>query len=424
MNGFKTQETIPYSERSEAGSNPSFLKEVLAQYAVELKAELQQILRYWAENTTDETNGGFIGRITHDNKKHPDAPKGSVLNSRILWTFSAAYLHTKEVRCLQLAQRACAWLRKYFVDKDFGGVYWTVTAEGEPLDTKKRIYALAFAVYGLSEYYKASEEEEVKTTAIQLYQTMVERSHDKIYGGYTEAFSRDWQTVSDNRLSAKDDNERKSMNTHLHVLEAFANLYRIWPDEDLKQKLEELIRLFLDHIISPQTHHLLLFFEDDWTPKSSAVSFGHDIEAAWLLQEAAEIIGNDLLLSDVKTASLTLAQAAAQGLDEDGGLWYEYEPIQNHFLQQKHWWPQAEAMVGFFNAWKNTGDEGWLNHSLKSWAFVRNVIKDETGEWKWGVRKDGSAMSDEDKVGLWKCPYHNGRACIEIGKRIAAVPKN
>jgi mannobiose 2-epimerase len=413
----------PPAAESLSSKSPSFfLKKVLEQYRTDLEDELREILRYWMENTVDQTAGGFIGRITHDNQKHFDAPKGSVLNSRILWTFSAAYNLTKNVQYLQAAQRAYAYLLKYFIDKEYGGVYWTVQANGEPLDDKKQIYALAFAVYGLSEYYKASEEEYAKEAAIQLYKNIVAHSYDKIHGGYIEALNREWKAAVDLRLSAKDANERKSMNTHLHLLEGFSNLYRIWPDEGLKQKLQELLHLFLTHILAKDTNHLNLFFEDDWTSKSDVVSYGHDVEAAWLLQEAAESIGGEDLLSRVITCSLKVAEAAGTGLDEDGGLWYEYDKVQHNVIKQKHWWPQSEAIVGFFNAWQNTGEENWLNRSLKSWSFVQNFIKDKKGgEWHWGVNEDYSVMDNEDKAGLWKCPYHNSRACIEIIHRINAL---
>lgn len=395
-----------------------FMREVLEKYRRETAQELTDILQYWMDFAIDEKGGGFIGKISSNNQKQFDAPKGSVLNSRILWSFSAAYNLTKTVAYLQMAQRAFAYLQKYFIDKEHGGVYWTVTSDGEPLDTKKQIYALSFAIYGLSEYYKASGDESAKKAAIGLYRNTIKYSYDKTYGGYLEALSLDWKELDDLRLSAKDANERKSMNTHLHVLEGFANLYRIWPDESLKQKLEELVALFLQRIISNETHHLILFFEDDWTPKSKIISYGHDVEAAWLVQEAAEILGDKALLHEVKNCSTAVAKAAERGLDKDGGLWYEYDDETQHLVKEKHWWPQAEAMVGFFNAWQNTGDEKWLNHSLQSWDFVKMFMKDKTGEWHWGVQEDYSPMHNEDKVGIWKCPYHNSRGCIEIVQRI------
>jgi cellobiose epimerase len=212
------------------------------------------------------------------------------------------------------------------------------------------------------------------------------------------------------------------MNTHLHILEAFVNLHRVSPTEILKVQLRELVHLFAEHIISKESNHLVLFFDDEWNERSKLISYGHDIEAAWLVQEATEAIDDKLLLPRIKNCSLALANAAAKGLDEDGGLWYEYDPEQHHLIKQKHSWPQAEAMIGFFNAWQNSGDEKYLKQSLKSWEFVRKYMRDKNcGEWFWGVNEDYSPMNKEDKVGIWKCPYHNSRACIEIINRINSI---
>jgi mannobiose 2-epimerase len=398
------------------------MKDVLLQYRREMEQELNDILAYWMNNTIDNENGGFVGRIDHDNKIYVDAPKGSVLNGRILWTFAAAYNLTEKTEYFIIAERAFKYFIRYFIDKDFGGVYWTVDYKGSPLDTKKQIYAQAFGVYGLSEFYRASKNEKALEAAINIYNDIVRYSYDEKNGGYIEALTRDWKEIGDLRLSAKDANEKKSMNTHLHVLEAFVNLYRISSTEQLKVQLQDLIRLFAEHIVSKQTNHLVLFFDDEWNERSKVISYGHDIEAAWLVQEAAEIIDDKLLLSKLKERSLDLTIAVTEGLDEDGGLWYEYDPVQNHLIKQKHSWPQAEAMIGFFNAWQNTGEEKYLRQSLKSWEFVKNHMHDKNcGEWYWGVNEGYSPMKQEDKVGIWKCPYHNSRACIEIINRINSL---
>ena len=397
---------------------------ILEQYHKEMHLELHSILDYWMQYTVDEVNGGFIGRVDHQNKIYREAPKGSVLNSRILWTFSSAYMLTRKKTYLQMAERAFQYLTEYFIDKEYGGVYWTVDHKGLPLDTKKQVYALSFAVYGLSEYYRASGNEQALAHAIQLYSDIQKFSYDAVNGGYIEALARNWDPVDDLRLSEKDANEPKSMNTHLHVLEGFAGLYSTWPDASLKMHLKELVELFNDHIISKESGHLVLFFDMEWNERSGIHSYGHDIEAAWLLQEAAELCDNDLLLEKVRKYSLVLTQAAAEGLDKDGGLWYEYDSSKHHLVKEKHSWPQVEAMVGFFNAWQNTGDEKYLRHSLNSWQFVKKYIRDNTGEWYWGVFEDARPMLKEDKAGIWKCPYHNSRACIEIIKRIRQIRNN
>ena len=394
--------------------------EILKEYSKEMRAELDAILSYWEKNTCDNINGGFVGRIDENNTSYPDAHKGAVLNSRILWAFSSAYSLTKNEEHLHLARVAYNYIVAHFIDKDYGGIYWLLNAKGQPLDTKKQIYALAFAIYGCSAYYTASKNEAAKNTAIDLYKTIEQYSFDKTYTGYLDAFTRDWKTLDDLRLSEKDANEKKTMNTHLHVLEAYTALFRIWPDEDLKNKIILLIKNFFDHIIDSNTHHLVLFFDEQWNPKSTTISYGHDIEAAWLLLEAAEATMELSLITIAKEFAIKIAASALEGIDKDGGLWYEYEPATNHFIKEKHSWVQAEAMIGFFNAWQLTNNKIYLDTSLKSWKYIKQFITDQLhGEWYWGRNGAGTIMEKQDKVGIWKCPYHNSRACIEIISRIA-----
>jgi len=385
----------------------------------ELGDELQHILSYWMKYSPDELYDGFVGRIDENNQVIANAPKGSVLNARILWSFSAGYNLTNDTDYLRYAERAYQYIIDFFIDKKFCGVYWSVDYEGKPLDTKKQVYAIAFTIYGLSEYHLASGKTEAKTLAIDLYKLLFEKSFDTKNTGYLEAFTHDWQPIDDLRLSAKDANEKKTMNTHLHVLEAYTNLYRIWQDEELKLQIETLIHNFLDHFIDPQTHHCLLFFDEDWNSRSGLVSYGHDIEATWLLQQAAEVISNELLLEKIKAINVPISEATISGLDNDGGLWYEYEFEGDHLIKQKHWWVQAEAIVGFYNTWQITGDRKYLDIVEKNWQYIKaQIIDHENGEWFWGRDEHNNIMQGEDKAGLWKCPYHNSRACMEIIKRI------
>jgi mannobiose 2-epimerase len=393
--------------------------EKLERYKMEMETELKEILSWWTRITYDDKNGGFIGKVDHANSVYTDSPKGAVLNSRILWAFSAAYNFTGNKDYLQTAVRAFNYIIQYFIDKEFGGVYWTVDFRGVPLDKKKQIYALAFAVYGLAEYYHASRDESAREQAVRIYQQILQCSCDEKKGGYIEAFTREWKQIDDLRLSVKDSNEKKTMNTHLHLLEAFTNLYKVWQDESLRQRIIELIQIFQRYIIDGRTNHLVLFFDEAWNPRSDIFSYGHDVEAAWLVHEAAEAVGDSSLLDNVKKISVQLAEAATEGLDGDGGLWYEYDSSRQHLIREKHSWPQAEAMVGFFNAWQIAGDEKFLSHSLQSWQFVKQHMLDKgLGEWYWGVRADRAPMINEEKAGLWKCPYHNSRACIEVANRI------
>ncbi|MEJ6979665.1 AGE family epimerase/isomerase [Pedobacter sp. P351] len=396
------------------------LNSQLGVYQKEVKQELHNILDYWLHFSPDTINGGFVGKIDSDNTRDYSAPKGSVLNARILWSFSAAYNLEPNQNYLQMADRACGYIVDHFIDKEFGGVYWTVSAEGVALETKKQVYAIAFTIYALSEYYQACKSEKVKDLAIDLYKLLVEKGFDKEKTGYFEAFTRDWNEISDLRLSEKDANEKKTMNTHLHVLEAYTTLYRIWKDDGLKEQIQILIQNFLEHIIDGDNGHLVLFLDENWKRKSDTISYGHDIEAAWLLLEAAEVIEDEHLILKIKEASLTMTDAATEGLESDGSLNYEFETSAQHLIQEKHWWVQAEAMVGFFNAFQLTHKESYLVKSLKVWEFIKNEILDTTnGEWFWGVTSACRVMDNQDKAGLWKCPYHNSRACMEIMRRIA-----
>ncbi|RYY59994.1 MAG: N-acyl-D-glucosamine 2-epimerase [Chitinophagaceae bacterium] len=386
----------------------------------EVSDELTNILRYWMDYTLDEAHGGFVGRIDHDDVIFPDAPKGLVLNARILWSFSAAHNLLQNKSYLAIAKRAFDYITGHFIDAAFDGVYWTVDAKGFPLNTKKQVYAQAFVIYASSEYFIASGDVKARELAVRLYQLIQKYSYDPQRGGYFEAFTREWLPIGDARLSDKDENEVKTMNTHLHILEAYSTLFKVWPDKGLAGHIRELLGNFRHHIADPQTGHLRLFFSEDWIAKGSTVSFGHDIEASWLLQEAAETLEDEVLMAEFAELAVKMATAASRGLDNDGGLWYETISPGNTLVPEKHWWPQAEAMVGFVNAWQVTRENTWLAKAIHSWEFIKKqIIDSRSGEWVWGIDSDCKVMSSEDKVGIWKCPYHNSRACIEIINRLA-----
>ena len=351
------------------------------------------------------------------NKPNKKAPKGIVLTSRILWTFSAATLSGKKEYQV-IADRAFNFIKDYFLDTKYGGVFWSVAANGQVLEDKKQIYGLAFCIYGLSEYYKLSKAPEALRIAIELFALIERYSNDKINGGYVEAFTRKWDEIGDLRLSEKDENERKTMNTHLHIIEAYANLYEVWNDHFLRERIKILLGIFHKQIIDPKFGHLNLFMDEQWNVKSSSYSFGHDIEASWLLLDCANRIKDAVEIKRFKKQAILLSEVAIEGLDVDGALFREENIRENVIHKEKFWWSQAEAMIGFYNAWQITGDSSWLYKSVNSWDFIKIHLKDvENGEWFWGIDEDG-LLIQEDKVGFWKCPYHNARACMEIIKRI------
>jgi mannobiose 2-epimerase len=389
----------------------------------ELRAELASILNYWISNTKDQENGGFVGEISSDNIVTPNATKGAVLNTRILWTFSAAYRFDPKPEYLEMAQRAYDYIVKYFWDIENGGVYWELDAKGNPINTRKQIYAQGFALYGFSEFYRATQNAESLDYAKKTFALIEKYSFDSVHSGYIEALSKDWQPMDDMRLSKKDENTPKSMNTHLHIIEPYTNLYRVWKDETLGKKIEGLIDVFLTNIIDSEGCHFKLFFEKNWDVLPSAVSYGHDIEGTWLLVEAAEVYGNKELLHKAEAIAVKMSDKVLQnGIDADGSIFYELHLANNHLDSDKHWWPQAEGMVGFLNSYQITKDERYLEEMKKLWEFIKNNIVDKShGEWFWLVRKNGSICKEGVKVGFWKCPYHNSRALIETIERLEKI---
>jgi cellobiose epimerase len=385
----------------------------------EMSGELDRILRFWMEHTQDMENGGFYGRIEHDMTLRPLAPKGLVLHARILWTFSRAYRNDPLPEYLQLAERALDYLEACFRDTEYPGYYWMVDYKGMPLAMKKQMYGQAFYLYAISEYIQASGLTELLPLAVELFD-VVERSYDPVHGGYLEAFARDWSTESDLRLGEHDYNAKKTMNTHLHILEAYTNLFRIWPDARLRTAFRSLIEITLDRIIDAKSGHFMLFFDEDWTSKADLVSYGHDIEGSWLIMEAAHVLGDEELLKRCSSIALHMAEAVYnEGVDEDGGLMWEGN-AQGLTDTDKHWWGQAEAIVGFINAWQMCGDERYRDTAVRIWNFTKTFIIDhDNGEWIWKTDRSGTPFLSDPKVNEWKCPYHNGRACFEIMERLS-----
>ena len=381
----------------------------------EVKDELISILNFWIKNTLDEKNGGFIGSIDLDMTKHPDSEKGCVLNARILWTFSAAYRVLKNPEYLTIATRSYEYNTKHFFDTENGGCYWMLNADGTPKNTRKQIYAIAFMMYGLVDYYKITNNKEALDKAVALFDVIEKYSFDKERNGYYEAYSKEWKLLEDMRLSEIDKNDPKTMNTHLHILEAYTNLYRVYKEEKVQKALKNLIvNVFVGKIINVEKGYFDLFFAEDWKH-----SYGHDIEGSWLLWEAAEVLGDEEVKKQIKPICLKMAEQALQvGLDKDGGLMMDGTDgvVEN---SDKHWWVQAESVVGFMNAYQLSKEEKYLKASLSTWEFIKNYMIDKkNGEWYHSVSKDDHKVySQEFKTGPWKCPYHNSRMCLQIIER-------
>ena len=405
------------------------------------------ILRFWLDKMVDHENGGFYGRIDGHGVLHPDAEKGAILNARILWSFSAAYRVLGDEEYLKAATRAKDYIIDHFIDKEYGGVYWSLDSKGQPLDTKKQFYAIGFVIYGMSEYARATGDREALECAMQLFDCIEEHAFDHEHNGYIEACTREWGAIADMRLSELDANYPKSQNTHLHIIEPYTNLLRAIrelqasqscdyvpvlgsvlptgiavPDASrftLHASLKNLIDIFTDKILNPETNHLDLFFEMDWTRGAGQLeSYGHDIECSWLLHEAALVLGDEEVLNKVEPIVQLVAVASEKGLRPDGSMIHEANLDTGRVDDDLHWWVQAENVVGWYNIYQYFGDEDALDKALRGWAYIKAQLIDyENGEWYWSRHADGTLNTVDDKAGFWKCPYHNSRMCLEIIER-------
>ncbi len=396
----------------------------LPPYLTRIEAELRDnILPFWIKYTKDAEHGGFYGEISSELVVKRDAAKGALLASRILWTYAAAYRQYQAPEYLEMAHYAYDTLIRFFWDREHEGLYWEIAADGTPTKTRKQIYGQSFGIYALSEYYAATGKQEALDKAIALFKRIEQHSYDPQHRGYLEACTRDWQLETDLRLSAIDMNEAKSQNTHLHIMEAYTNLLRVWDDAELRRKQTELVDVMVTHVIHPTSYHAQLFFDERWEPKSDHISYGHDIEASWLLVEAAGVLGDPALLQRIKELALKMAQVTYdESLDDDGAILYEADP-HGFTNTDKEWWPQAEATVGFMNAYQLSGQAHFLEAALRCWDFIEAHLVDRPhGEWFRYVTRD-HRIGDHDaaKVSFWKCPYHNGRACMELARRLKTL---
>ena len=374
----------------------------------------ENILPYWLDKMQDP-RGGFYGRRDGSDRLDADAPKGAILNGRLLWTFAAAYRATGREEYRLAAERAFNYILSHFIDTEHGGVYWSVNPDGSPCDTKKQFYAIGFVIYGMSEYARATSDPVALDTAIALYRSIEMHSRDLVRGGYFEALARDWTPLADMRLSDKDENAAKTMNTHLHIIEPYTNLYRVWPDEGLRDDIIQLMHIFMDVMEDRATHHLGLFFDEDWSRTDADISFGHDIEASWLLLETAQVLGDPLILEKTMAHTRAIANAALEGRRDDGSM--IYEKTARGLDCDRHWWVQAEDVIGLVYLYKFHGVDEALEKAWHSWRYIAdNIVDREGGEWYWSRRADTSVNRVDDKAGFWKCPYHNSRMCLETAR--------
>ncbi len=388
----------------------------------ECKQEARNILDFWYAYQ-DKEFGGFYSYSDFNGNIEKEHGKGVLLHARILWAFSYAYKILKEPKYKEAATHCYKFIRDYAVDKEFGGVYWFLDYKGQPTDPQKHVYNQSFVIYGLSEYFLATGEKEALDLALNLFSLIEKNAFDEVYGGYREAYDRQWSPI-ENKLvcdTAEGVLSEKSMNTHLHILEAFTKLYEASHDETVQKQMSALAKLMLDKIVNKEKH-FGLFYTREWDCCSHDVSFGHDIEGSWLLDEAADQITDKKLSDEIRKVTLEMAKVTARyGVDKDGATFNEFRDA--HLLDtDRIWWVQAESMIGYFNAYQKTNDEKFLALSEVCFNIIKTQLKDNiNGEWFWKVDRYGNPYKDCPKVEPWKCPYHNGRACLEMFKRIDSL---
>jgi len=398
---------------------PQEEKEMLIQLRDEIVSDLTgNLLPFWKKNSVDhnDPNEGFYGAIAFDGKGIPDASKHNVLFTRYLWTYSSAYRILKDEESMELAHRAFTYLNHFFVDKENGGVFWVLNADGTVADSSKMTYGQSFAIYAFSEYYRITGNKESLENAIAIYRLLEEHAFDREHGGYLEAFTAGWQYTPGKGMA---EGQSKGMNTHLHLLEAYTNLYRVWPDEELKNSLYAIVDIFWDHILNQETFHQELYFENDWKVHGRFDSYGHDIEFSWLFDEAGKVLGDPDLLKRIQQASVKIAEVQLnEGMNADGAMIYEKEGDDSY---RKHvsWWVQSEAVVGFLNAYELSHDRKYLDAAAGVWEYIReHMIDRENGGWFPMLDENGNPRARGNKGDGWTGPYHNSRMGFEVYERL------
>lgn len=389
----------------EGWENMSFINEVKENLT-------ENIIPFW-EKLRDNEHGGYYGLLDFDLNLHKEATKGVILNSRILWFFTNAYTTLGDKGCLEHAKHAYEFLKNFCLDKEYGGVYWSLNYKGEAEDSTKHTYNQAFAIYALSSYYGATKDEEALKIAYGLYDLIETKCRDSV--GYLEAFDRTFTPVDNDKLSENGLMASKTMNTLLHVFEAYTELYRVDGKEEVGNRLRWMMDQFADVLYNKERRILEVFFDENMNTISDLNSYGHDIEASWLIDRGCEVLGDTAYTEKM----LKVTNALREHILEAGfdGTSLNNEIFKGEIDTTKVWWVQAEALLGYINGYQlDSTKTEYLEASKKLWNFINTYIIDkrEGSEWFYDLNKDGEPESKKEIVGPWKCPYHNGRMCFEV----------
>ncbi|MCI7108541.1 MAG: AGE family epimerase/isomerase [Agathobacter sp.] len=377
---------------------------------------VSDIIPFW-KGLRDDEYGGYYGYLSYDLKLDKKAEKGCILNSRILWFFSNAYTLLKDQSLLEEADHGYAFLKDYCIDSENGGIYWSMNYDGTPLDTTKHTYNQAFCIYALSSYYEASGKEEALELAKQLFHMIEEKCTDD--QGYLEAFTRDFKPESNEKLSENGVLAEKTMNTLLHVFEAYTELYRVSKDTEVKERLEWIMDVFADKVYDPARKRQEVFFDKNYNSLIDLHSYGHDIETAWLIDRGVEVLGEEAYSRKMTPITKALTQNIYEVAFDGHSLANECE--KGVVDTNRVWWVQAETIVGFLNGYEKDPSKTEYKEAAETvWQFIKEHVIDprEGSEWFWLVRQDGTPVEGKPIVEPWKCPYHNGRMCMEVIRRL------
>ncbi|MDE7334470.1 MAG: AGE family epimerase/isomerase [Lachnospiraceae bacterium] len=385
--------------------------------AEEIKAHLiREIIPFW-KSLRDDEFGGYYGFMDYDLKLDKKAVKGCILNSRITWFFSSAYTLLKDESLLEEAKHGFAFMKEHCMDRENGGIFWSIQYDGRPEDTTKHTYNQAFSIYALSSYYEASGDEEALAMAKELFRIIESRCTDEM--GYREAFDREFHEIENDKLSENGVIADKTMNTLLHVFEAYTELYRVCPMPEVKERLMWIMDTFADKVYNQALHRQEVFFDARMNSIIDLHSYGHDIETAWLIDRGVEVLGEEKYREKMTPVTKDLTEQIYKTAFDGRSLANECEKgiVNTHRI----WWVQAEAIVGFLNGYKMNPDRSeYLDAACKIWDFTKEYLIDKRqgSEWFWEVDEEGVPYPGRPIVEPWKCPYHNGRMCLEVIKRV------
>lgn len=385
----------------------------------EMRRELtEHMVPFWS-GLRDDVHGGYYGYVDHDLHVDPTYEKGCILNSRILWFFSNVCLKRGDRAALAEADHAYSFLRDCFEDRERGGLFWSVTYDGQIADSCKHIYNHAFAIYGLASYYAASGRSEALQFALWLFKLVEEKYRDAY--GYRESFTRDWQPEENEKLSEHGLLAEKTMNSLLHVMEAYTELYRVAPSKEIGDALRRILTIFREDVYNPKTHRLEVFFDEKMNSISNLYSYGHDIEASWLIDRACEVLGDRQLAAKTQVYTNEIVEEVRrEALETDrktGIRAMNNEWADGRTDRTKVWWVQAEAVVGFYHCYRKTGDRTYKKIAVELWQYIKTYFIDprEGSEWFGELSPTGEPDPEGPMADPWKCPYHNGRMCLMLG---------